>query len=303
MKTQKAKIKCLALLSGGLDSILAVKILQKQGVEVTGLCFVSYFFNSKSAEKAAEQLKIKLKIVDISDEHLKMAKNPRYGYGKNMNPCVDCHLMMLRKAKEIYCRLCESRQCGFDFIATGEVLGERPMSQNKQMLKMLEDKSGLKGYLLRPLSARLFKPTIPEKEKLIDRDKLLTLSGRNRKKQIALAKKWGIKNYPTPSGGCLLTDPGFSKRLKELFNRWPNCEGNDVELLKLGRHFWIRDDKIIVGRNKGENSEIKKLFLKKDVLIEPNFPGPTILIRSKGKVLKRSMNKAEELMERYSGKK
>lgn len=295
MKTQKAKIKCLALLSGGLDSILAVKILQKQGIEVTGLCFVSYFFDSKLAEAATKRLKIDLKIVDISDEHLEMVKNPRYGYGKNINPCIDCHLMMLRKAKDFLTR--------FDFIATGEVLGERPMSQNKQALELLERESGLNGYLLRSLSAQLLEPTIPEKKGMVDRSKLLNISGRSRKRQIDLAKKWGFKNYPTPSGGCLLTDPNFSKRLKELFKYWPNCAGNDVKLLKLGRHFWVGDAQIVVGRNEGENAEIKKISLKKDIIIEPDFPGPTILIRSKKKILKKSLEKAEELMEKYSKKK
>lgn len=294
MKIKKAKVKCLALLSGGLDSILAVKILQKQGIEVTGLCFVSYFFNSKLAEKAAKQLKIDLKIVDISDEHLKMVKKPCYGYGKNINPCIDCHLMMLRKAKEI---------ARFDFVATGEVLGERPMSQNRRALELLEKESGLEGYLLRPLSAQLLKPTIPENKGLIDRDKLLNISGRNRKKQIDLAKKWKLKDYPTPSGGCLLTDPGFSERLRELFSHWPDCAGSDVELLKFGRHFWVENVLIVVGRNEGENEEIKKLSKKDDVSIEPDFPGPTILIRSKLKISKKSLEKAEELMKKYSKKK
>ncbi len=303
MKAQKAKIKCLALLSGGLDSILAVKILQEQGIEVTGLCFVSYFFDSKSAEAAAKRLKIDLKIVDISDEHLEIVKNPRYGYGKNINPCIDCHLMMLRKAKEILFgngRLSDSRPC---FVATGEVLGERPMSQNKQALKLLERESGLNGYLLRPLSAQLLKPTIPEKDGMVDRSKLLDISGRSRKRQIDLAKKRGFKDYPTPSGGCLLTDLSFSKRLKELFGYWPNCAGNDIKLLKLGRHFWAKDAQIVVGRNEKENKEIKKLSQKDDVLIEPDFPGPTILVRSKGKILKKSLKKAEELMRKYSKKK
>jgi len=294
MKIKKAKVKCLALLSGGLDSILAVKILQKQGIKVTGLCFVSYFFDSESAQKAAKQLKVRLRIVDISDEHLEMVKKPCYGYGKNINPCIDCHLMMLKKAKAIK---------GFDFIVTGEVLGERPMSQNRQALELLEKESGLDGYLLRPLSAQLLKSTIPEKEGVVDRDKLLNISGRNRKKQIDLAKKWGLKDYPTPSGGCLLTDPGFGKRLKELFNHWPDCAGDDVKLLKLGRHFWVKDVLIVVGRNEGENDKIKNLSLKDDAIIEPNFPGPTILIRSKGNIPKKSLEKANELMEKYSKKK
>jgi tRNA U34 2-thiouridine synthase MnmA/TrmU len=297
MKTKRVKTSALVLLSGGLDSILTVKLLQKQGIEITGLTFVSYFFDSTLAEKAAKQLKIKLKIIDFSDEHLTLIKNPRYGYGKAMNPCIDCHLLMLKKAKEIM------KKEKFDFVATGEVLGERPMSQNKQALDLIEKESTLKGYLLRPLSAKLLEPTIPEKKGLVDRDKLLDIVGRSRKKQLALAKKWGIKEYPTPAGGCLLTDLQFGQRLRELFDRWPDCQGNDVKLLKLGRHFWVKDNKIVVGRNKEENEQIKKLARKGDILIEPkDFPGPTILIRSKKKILVESLTKAKELMIKYSPK-
>lgn len=295
VKTKKAKIRALVLFSGGLDSILAVKILQKQDIEVAGISFVSYFFNSQLAIKSAKQLKIKLKIVDFSDEHLAMVKKPKYGYGKAANPCIDCRLLMLKKAKVM------TKKENFSLVATGEVLGERPMSQKKQVLKLTAEQSGLKGCLLRPLSAKLLDPTIPEKEGLIDRDRLLDISGRSRKKQIALAKKWGIKEYPNPAGGCLLTDLQFGQRLKELFKRWVNCQGNDVQLLKLGRHFWVKDNKIIVGRNQEENKEIKKLAQKGDILINPkDFPGPNILIRGKEKILKESLIKAKELMFKYS---
>jgi len=319
-KTEKAKIRALMLLSGGLDSILAVKILQEQDIEVTGLTFVSYFFNANLAKKAAQQLKIKLKIIDFSDEHLAMVKNPPHGYGKAVNPCIDCHVLMLRKAKEIS-RLGQAPnrdspsdtvlESGtvpkglslFDFIATGEVLGERPMSQNKQALELIEKQSGLQGYLLRPLSAKLLKLTIPEKRGLVNRNKLLDISGRSRKRQIALAKKWGIKDYPTPAGGCLLTDLQFAQRLKELFQKWSDGQGNDIQLLKLGRHFWVKNNKIIVGRNEKENKKIKKLAQKGDLVIEPkDFSGPNILIRSRTKLLKESLVKAKELMIKYSPK-
>jgi len=342
-KTKKARTRALMLLSGGLDSILAVKILQEQDIEVTGLTFVSYFFNFELAKKAAQQLKIKLKIIDFSDEHLTMVKNPCYGYGKAVNPCIDCHVLMLRKAREIsglgqalsanakipreYFRSCEllaprlrqdharsqfdvaeitcpnPKLRRFDFVATGEVIGERPMSQNKQALELIEKQSGLQGYLLRPLSAKLLEPTIVEEKGLINRDKLLDISGRSRKRQIALAKKWKIKEYPTPAGGCLLTDLQFAQRLKELFAKWPDCHGNDVFLLKLGRHFWVDGNKIIVGRNEEENKRIKKLAQKGDLVIEPkDFPGPTILIRDKVKLLKESLVEAKKLMIKYSPK-
>ena len=295
MKTKGAKTGALFLFSGGLDSILAVKLLQEQGIKVAGLTFVSYFFNSDLAKESAKNLDIKLKIIDFSDEHLDMVKNPQYGYGKAINPCIDCHILMLKKAKEISEK--------FDFVATGEVLGERPMSQNKRALELIAEQSGLKDYLLRPLSAQLLEPTVPEKNGLVARNKLLDISGRSRKRQIVLAKKWGIKEYPTPAGGCLLTDFQFGRRLKELFKQWPDCRGDDVRLLKLGRHFWVKDNKIIVGRNQTENKEIKKLVKKGDLLIKPkDFPGPTILIRGRHKILEKSLVKAKELMIKYSPK-
>lgn len=304
MKREKTKIRCLALLSGGLDSILAIKILQKQGIEVTGISFASYFFNADLAEKAAKKLKIKLKAVDFSDEHLAMVKNPKRGYGKAINPCIDCHILMLKKAKEIMessSSAGKKEKC--DFIATGEVLGERPMSQNKQALDLIERESELKGELLRPLSAKLLSPTIVEKRGLVDRDKLLDISGRSRKKQLFLAKKWRIKEYPTPAGGCCLTDLQFAERFKEMLKRWPDCQGNDVRLLKLGRHFWQGDNLIVVGRNEQENKRLKDLTVKGDVVIEPKeFSGPTILIRGGTKVLEDALIKAKDLMIKYSPK-
>jgi len=272
------KTKALVLLSGGLDSILAVKILEAQGVKIKGLGFKSYFFNEKLAKKAAKELNIPIKIIDLSKEHLNLVKKPKYGYGKGMNPCIDCHILMLKKAKNIMLKE------KFDLVATGEVLGERPMSQNLKSLKLIEKKSGLKGYLLRPLSAKLLEPTIPEKKGLIERKKLLDISGRSRKRQLKLAKKFKIKSYPSPAGGCLLTDLEFSKKLKDLFEKYPRCQGNDIELLKLGRHFWQDKVKIIVGRNEEENKKIRKLAKRADVLIEmENYPGPLTLVRSYSK--------------------
>jgi len=298
MNTNKDRTKSLALLSGGLDSILAIKILQKQGIDVTGISFVSYFFNSDSAEKAAKKLKIKIKIIDFSDEHLKMVKSPLYGHGKTMNPCIDCHLMMIKKAGDFL------KKGDFNFIATGEVLGQRPMSQNKQTMDLIERESGIKGYLLRPLSAKLLEPTIPEKEGLIKRNKLLDIFGRGRKKQIFLANKWKIKEYPSPAGGCILTDSNFSEHLKEVFDKWSDFNGNDIQLLKLGRHFWVENNKIVVGRNKEENNKINELKQKGDIIIEPKeFPGPTVLIRGKDKILKKSLIEAKDLIIKYSKKK
>jgi len=291
--------KALILLSGGLDSILAAKILKDQGIKVVALTFKSYFFNEVAAKKAAKNLKIPLKIVDFSQEHLKMVKNPKHGYGKSMNPCIDCHVLMLKKAKEIM------RKDKFDFVATGEVLGERPMSQSLKALKIVETQSSLKGYLLRPLSAKLLKETIPEQKGLVGRKKLFDISGRSRKRQIALAKKWKIHYYPTPAGGCLLTDLEFGKKLRELFKKYPKRGGNDVELLKFGRHFWQGMVKIVVGRNEEENEKIEKLAQKGDILIEmKNYPGPLTLIRSysKKKISQETIKKAKDLTQYYSTK-
>ncbi len=287
----------MILFSGGLDSILLVKILREQGVDIAGINFVSYFFNEDLAVKAAKDLKLKLKIFDFSEEHLAVVKKPRYGYGKAINPCIDCHLLMLKKAKGIMVKE------KFDLVATGEVLGERPMSQNRQALELIEEKSGLKGALLRPLSAKLLEPTIAEERGLIDRNRLLDISGRSRKKQMSLAKKWGIQEYPSPAGGCCLTDLQFAKRFKKMLKYWPDCRGKDVQLLKLGRHFWQDNNLLVIGRNQQDNKEIKKTSLKSDVLIEPKaFPGPSILIRGEKSVSEQSLIKAKELMFRYSKK-
>jgi len=187
------------------------------------------------------------------------------------------------------------------FIATGEVLGERPMSQNKNSLKKIEKESSLKGYLLRPLSAKLLDITIPEKNGIVKREKLLDISGRSRKRQIALAKKFNLKRYPSPSGGCLLTDPEFSKKLKKLSNVFPGYKENDIELLKVGRHFWKSKLKIVIGRNEEENKRIKKIARKGDILVEiKNYPGPLTLIRPYGKG--KCVEYAEKLTKRYSAK-
>jgi len=285
--------------------MLAAKILMEQGIKVKGVTFKSCFFGPAEAKAAAENLGIELKVVDFSKEHLKMTKNPKHGYGKNMNPCIDCHLLMLKRAKGIM----EKER--FDFVATGEVLGERPMSQNRQSLKLIEKECGLSGYLLRSLSAKLLEPTEVEKKGLVDREKLLDIRGRSRKRQIELAKKWKINRYPSPAGGCLLTDPDFSKRLKELLDKHSEIGRNDIELLKLGRHFWLvptragaETIKIVVGRNHQENLEIKRIRQKDDILIElKDLAGPTTLIRSySGKISKKAVEKAKELTKFYSTK-
>ncbi|MCK4745361.1 DUF814 domain-containing protein [Candidatus Parcubacteria bacterium] len=292
-------IKVLLLFSGGLDSMLTAKILQEQNIKIELLAFTSYFFNSNQAKQSAKILRKRVRIIDISKEHLKIVKNPRYCYGCGLNPCLDCHLLMIKKAKQIL------KKDKIDFIATGEILGQRPMSQNSRQFQILEKNAGLKNRVLRPLSARLLEPTIFEQKGSIDRKKLLAISGRSRKAQIALAKKYKIKIFPSPSGGCILTDPIFSQRLKDLFNHKKRINKNDIELLKVGRHFPANSAKIIIGRNHQENLQIKKMANKQDILMEiDKIPGPTtlIVIPAKTEIQYVILQKAGQLTKRYSTK-
>lgn len=259
--------------------MLAARTLMEQGIEVTGLSFKSYFFGTAKAKKVAAQLGLELIEIDFSEKHLAMVKNPKYGYGKNMNPCIDCHAMMLKKAKEIM------ERDGYDFISTGEVLGERPMSQNKEALKIVEKESGLVGKLIRPLSAKLLDESDLEKAGIVNRAKLFGLSGRSRKRQLELVKKYGIKEYASPGGGCLLTDPIFSEKLLKMLEFWPNCTGNDLELLKWGRVNWLKDENdnnvlLVIGRDKEDNEAIEKLAKEGDMMLElKEMMGPITLIR------------------------
>jgi tRNA U34 2-thiouridine synthase MnmA/TrmU len=290
--------KAILLLSGGVDSILAGKILENQGIKIIPVFFKSYFFDEKNAQKVAENLGWKLEVIDFSKDHLKVVKKPKFGYGSSVNPCIDCHILMLKKAKQLMKKL------KADFVATGEVLGERPMSQNKKALELIEKESSLKGYLLRPLSAKLLKETIPEKRGKVDREKFLDIQGRSRKRQIELAKKFKIKWYPQPSGGCILTDLEFGKKLRDLLEKYPEFDGNDVETLKFGRHFWEGNIKIIIGRNHEENLKLEKLKRKGDFIIKmENYPGPIALIRPyQSKVSDEILEKAKELILNYSKK-
>jgi len=270
----KKPVKALALFSGGLDSSIAVKVIQDQGIEVLGVMFTTPFFGAGKAEEAARRVGIPLLILDIAEEHLAMVKAPRYGYGRNMNPCIDCHTLMFR----ITGRQMEER--GFDFIISGEVLGQRPMSQNKQMLHVVAKNAGYEPYILRPLSAKLLPPTLPEKEGKVDRERLLDIHGRGRKRQMELAIHYGITDYANPAGGCLLTDPMFSKRLRDLFTHEKETPVRDVELLKIGRHIRLDDKtKVIVGRKKAENNALLELSRPEDAVIGVrDFPGPVCLV-------------------------
>lgn len=253
--------------------MLAAELVRAQGIEVLGLFFDTPFFPPQKAIKSAKAINLPIKIIDITERHLEVVKNPKYGYGKNMNPCIDCHSLMLRKAGEML------KEEEAEFIITGEVLGERPMSQNRKALFIVASESGFQRLILRPLSAKRLPITIPEEKGWVKRDDLMGFSGRTRKPQMGLAEKFNIKEYPSPAGGCLLTDVVFSRRLQDLVSSQPHFELSEIELLKLGRHFRIGPHtKLIVGRNKGENQLIQSLSKDKDLLLlTVSIPGPTVL--------------------------
>ncbi|NPV13970.1 hypothetical protein HPY86_03445 [candidate division WOR-3 bacterium] len=293
------KVKAVSLLSGGLDSILACRVILDQGIEVFGLNFVSPFCTCTrkgcrhEARRAAEQLGIPLKVVAKGEEYIQMIKKPRHGYGSAMNPCIDCRIFTFRRAKEYM------EEIGAQFVFTGEVLGERPMSQHLQALKLIERESGLQGRVLRPLSAKLLEPTIPEIEGWVDRQKLLAIQGRSRKPQIALAAHYGIKDYPCPAGGCLLTDKNFAQRLKDAFAHNEDSL-RDMNLLKVGRHFRLPSGrKVVVGRNEMENRVITNLINANDVVIEPvDVAGPVVVVWQGGD--DKDVEVAARLCARYS---
>ena len=248
-------MKAIGLFSGGLDSSLAIKMVQDLGFEVLAVNFKTPFclcdsFGGCYSQKLAEKLNIPLKKIFLNEDYINLIKNPKFGYGRNMNPCLDCRVFMLTQAKKIM------EEMGASFVFTGEVLGERPMSQRLDALRLIEKHTGLEGKILRPLSARLLEPTLMEKQGLVDREKLLAIQGRSRKPQMALAESWGISDYPCPAGGCLLTDENFAKRLKDSFVHQEDSLRH-ITLLKIGRHFRTPSKaKIIAGRNKEENEKL-----------------------------------------------
>lgn len=263
----------LSLLSGGLDSQLAVRVLQRAGAYVEGVCFETPFFSSVAARKAASALGIELHVVDFTDDEIALVENPPHGFGGAMNPCIDCHATMIRRAGELVERL------GFDFVSTGEVMGQRPMSQNKQALGVVEKSSGLIGRLVRPLSAKLLDPTIPEQEGKIDRDMLLDICGRSRDRQIALAAELGIVDYPSPAGGCKLTEEGYGRKLRDLMEHEGLGNRRLVELLNYARRFRLPDGTgVILGRDKSDNDMLKGCHAQGTLVAPVNCPGPTALL-------------------------
>lgn len=301
MEEKSERPKAVALLSGGLDSTLAVKLMIEQGVDVKAVAIKTPFCDFDCGhgcgfrvKEVAEKLGVELKTVYLGDEYLEMLKNPKHGYGSGMNPCIDCREMMFKVAKDYM------QEIDAKFIVTGEVLEQRPMSQNPRALKIIENESGLEGKVLRPLSAKHLEPTEAEKSGLVKREQLLSIKGRTRKGQIELAKHFGITDYPNSAGGCLLTDPQFAKRVEDLFEYVDKPTLNDTELLKFGRHFRInKNSKLIVGRNKDENDVISSLAMPNDLLLEvKDYMGPLALLR--GAYDESTLALAASIVHRYS---
>ncbi len=273
----------MGLLSGGLDSTLATKLMLEQGIEVyllnliTPFCTCTRKGRKHQAKKVAENWNVPLKIIAVGEEYVELVRNPAHGYGKNMNPCIDCRIFFLRRAKDYM------ENIGASFVFTGEVLGQRPMSQRRDSMRTIERESGLEGRILRPLSAKLMPRTVPEEEGLVDREKLLTMRGRSRNPQMALAEEMGISEYPCPAGGCRLTEPNFSRRLREAFEHDEHSL-RDIHLLRYGRHFRLpRGKKLIVGRDEKENSILGSLAERGDMLVEVvGFGSPVAVLRKGG---------------------
>ncbi len=306
------KRKAVALISGGLDSLLAAKVIQEQGIHVeginffTGFCVEGHTHAIRNKDKAkpkrnnalwvAEQLNMKLHIVDVIDEYKSVLLNPKHGYGANMNPCLDCKVFMVAKAKQWI------EENSFDFIITGEVIGQRPMSQRKDTMPVIARESGADERLLRPLCAKNLPETLPEREGWVNRDALLGFNGRTRKPQMALADQYGFKDYATPAGGCcFLTDKSYSEKLVDLWKFRGNKEYelDDIMLLKVGRH--IRPNggyKLIIARDEGESRFLQGYKKAFTWLQTTSHGGPLTLVE--GKISEEELPLAARLVARFS---
>ncbi len=291
--------KALLLFSGGLDSILAGKILKEQGIHITAIKYITPFFgwelkkNPENFYKKIEELGFdEGKIVDITAEYLELLKKPRYGYGSHANPCIDCKIFMINKTFQLL------NECKADFIATGEVLGQRPMSQNRNALVLIKKNTESEDLLLRPLSAKLLFPSKPEREGLVDRNKLLSISGRSRHEQLALAEKYEIRDIPSPAGGCLLTDPVIGNRVLEILKNNLPLDNVTAELLTLGRHHIAEGTWIVLGRNYEENKKLFEIASSHYTIYCLSEPSPLGIIISGDN----SREKLFELLLKYSKK-
>lgn len=291
----------IALFSGGLDSALAILLILKQNIRVTALTFMTHFgcdITDKSSCSndpfpMAEKFGFTVKMVHLGNKFVEIVKNPKYGHGRNMNPCIDCRILMLREAKQFM------KIVGADFIFTGEVLGQRPMSQHRPQFSIILRESGLRGKLVRPLSAKLLEPTEPELSGLLNRDQLEGISGRSRKRQLELAARFGLEDFPNPAGGCLLTDPNYSRRLRDLLSHTDQVNFDDLNLLRVGRHFRIDPDtKVIVGRHQEENIKISRYRQPTDWIFEVKETGsPLVLL--KGEMTEPNIRIAAAITARY----
>jgi len=299
--TEEKKKKVVALLSGGLDSQLAIKMMQEQGFDVSAVAIKTPFCDFDCGRgcgfeirERADDLDVNLKTVYLGDEYIEMLKHPKHGIGAGFNPCIDCRSMMFDAAKK------HMEEIGAEFIISGEVLGQRPMSQHAPALRTIENESDLVGKIVRPLSAALLPETDPEKDGLIKRENLGMIRGRTRRGQLDMAKEYGIENPPNAGGGCLLTEPHFGIKAKDLFSHTKNPTINDIDLLKIGRHFRLDEEtKFIVGRNKDENEMIKAISLPGDILLESkDFVGPVSILR--GSNAKQHLKFASSITLRYS---
>ncbi len=254
--------------------MLAVQLVREQGINVLPVFFKTPFFESFKASDSAEALDLPLRIVDVTQRHIEVVKNPAHGYGANMNPCIDCHALMARTAGDLL------SSEGADFVITGEVLGQRPMSQTRRGLTLVASESGIEDLLVRPLSARLLPWTTPERKGWLDRSRLGAIKGRSRKAQMEMAAEYSIKHYPSPGGGCLLTEKGFSRRLQDLLELTPDPARKDLEMLKLGRHFRLGTGaRLVVGRNKRENAALAGFAAAGDAVLDASgIPGPLAVL-------------------------
>ena len=295
------KGRAFSLLSGGLDSLLASRLIMEQGIEVIALHFITPFFGYQKKgqeERYQERWKqlygIQARIIDVSEGYFQVLRHPRHGYGKNFNPCIDCKIFFLAKARAMM------EEEKVDFLVTGEVLGQRPMSQRRDTMRIVERDSGTDGFLLRPLCAQLLKPTRPEVEGLVDREKLLAITGRSRKPQMELAERMGIRHYPSPAGGCLLTDPELANRIRKFFSQSPIVTVNETLLLQVGRHFQLAEDQhLVVGRRDEENRKLTELSREGDIFLKVHgIPGPLGLLR--GREDEMGLRLAASIVARYS---
>jgi len=294
------KAKAIALFSGGLDSILATKLISEQGITVVALHFRLPFavrsrvISEERLRRMAELAGASLVSVDAGDDYYDIVRNPEFGYTRNLAPCIDCLVFMLRKAKELM------KELKADFVLTGEVVGQRSFFQNKRSLKQIEKSAGLEGRLLRPLCAKLLEPTIAELTGLVRRERLLEFRGRGRRRQIRLAREFGLMDYPIPGGACLLADKNFAARCRDELEHG-TFEVRDIEMLKLGRHFRLESKaKVVVGRNEQENHRLEELAAEDDLVCRPvGVMGPVVVLRSKKKT-KKDTEIAARICARYS---